>query len=147
MTWTLTGVTSLGTTINGSFVFDADTSTYSSINITTSGGSVIPSKTWVALAGCCIHQSNRVALVDTSATNQTGANFVGLLFSANLTDAGGSVALLKTGQGTCLVPTCISAQPYSNDPSLGVNTSVTGSVVASTPISATPAPATLGLVC
>jgi len=41
--WTLAGVTSLGTSITGSFVFDANTETYSDLDISTSGGSVIPS--------------------------------------------------------------------------------------------------------
>jgi hypothetical protein len=45
VTWTLSGVTSLGTTITGSFVYNQDTNTYVSVSISTSGGSVIPSKT------------------------------------------------------------------------------------------------------
>src|SRR5271156_6342346 len=68
VSWTLSGVTSLGTTITGSFTFDADTTTYSSVDIVTTGGSIIPSETWTNLAGCCSTFNDFLGLVDTSAS-------------------------------------------------------------------------------
>src|SRR5258708_19781801 len=46
--WTLSGVTfSDGGTASGSFIFDADTNTYSSINVTTTPGSVRSGATYL----------------------------------------------------------------------------------------------------
>jgi hypothetical protein len=140
ITWTLNGVTSLGTSITGSFVFNADTDIYSSVNITSSGGTVIPANTWTALAECCATESGFLGLVDTSAANQTGADLLGLFFAVDLTDAGGSVPITETQQGTCSGSTCASYIHYGNDPSGGLNTDVTGSVVANF---STPEPASL----
>lgn len=38
VTWTVTGMTDDGGSLSGSFAYDADTGTYSGVNITTSGG-------------------------------------------------------------------------------------------------------------
>jgi PEP-CTERM motif-containing protein len=136
ITWTLVNVTSLGSTITGSFVFDADTSTYSAIGITTSGGSIIPNETWTNWVGfgasygpaisCCL------GVVDTTLTNQTGANLLNLIFMTGLTDAGGTIPISSTQQGTCNDANCNSFTPYATNPS-GTNSDVTGYVVSSTP--------------
>src|ERR1700722_1794844 len=76
VTWTLNGVTSLGTTFTGSFVYNADTETFSSVNVTTAGGSVIPSKTWTVAFNNGFPYA--VIFVDTSAPNRFGANFLEL---------------------------------------------------------------------
>lgn len=134
VTWTLVDVTSLGTSITGTFVFNADTNTYSSIDITTTGGTIIPSETWTNWAGfaasigppiaCCL------AVVD--AANQTGANLLNLIFSTDLTDAGGTIPIGSTQQGTCNEASCVSFTPYASNPT-GINYAVTGYVVSSVP--------------
>ena len=93
LTWTLNNVTTLGSSITGSFVFDANTSTYSSINITSSGGSVIPAETWTVSAECCSSLNSFLGLVDSSAPNETGADLLGLFLSPSLTDAGGTLGV------------------------------------------------------
>src|SRR6266849_1326784 len=103
LTWTLTGVTSLGSTITGSFDFNANTTTYSDINITTSGGSIIPNFTWSQHASfgsfsCCL------AMVDTTAIDETGADVLNLGFASDLTNAGGTIPISFTQQGTCNSP-------------------------------------------
>jgi hypothetical protein len=136
VTWTLVDVTSLGTTFTGSFVFDADTATYSNINITTSGGSIIPSETWSNWAGFAASEGPGIAcclaVVDTALPNQTGANMFNLIFSAFLTDAGGTVPIFETQQGTCNDAGCGSFTPYAANPG-GITRDVTGYVVATTP--------------
>jgi hypothetical protein len=137
ITWTLVNVTSLGTNITGSFVFNANTDIYSSIDVTTTGGTIIHDGTWTNWVGfgasfgpgiaCCL------GLVDTTLTNQTGANLLNLLFSTALTNAGGTIPISSTQQGTCNDANCISYSPYATDPSNGNNNNVTGYVVSSVP--------------
>ena len=50
LTWTLTGVTFVdGSTASGTFTFDADTNTYSSIDVMTTGGTAYPAETYTFL--------------------------------------------------------------------------------------------------
>jgi hypothetical protein len=144
ITWTLVGVTSLGTSITGSFVFNADTTTYSSIDVTTSGGSIIPSETWTNKAtfgsfNCCL------ALVSSSTTPETGLDLLNLVWTPSmLTNAGGTIPLVFTQQGTCNASDCVSFTPYAGDPSGGQNPNVTGYLVASSSASV-PEPGSLVL--
>jgi PEP-CTERM motif len=128
ITWTLVGVTSLGTTITGSFVYDADTSTYSAIDITTTGGAIITDTTWSNLAGTH-YTGGSLLLVDTSAANDTGADVLGLILTDTLTNAGGMVTLEYTLEGVCAVSDCLTA--YPDNPY--TNFDVTGAVVSSVP--------------
>jgi hypothetical protein len=137
--WTLSGVTSLGTTITGSFTFNADTLTYSAVDIVTTGGSFIPSEIWTNLAGCCSTEAGFLGLVDTSAANQTGANLLGLFFQTNLSNAGGTIPITETQQGVCAATDCGGFNAYPGDPSGGNNSVVTGNAVA------TPEPSSLAL--
>jgi hypothetical protein len=75
ITWTLNGVTSLGTSITGSFVFDADTLTYSNIQISSSGGNVIRnSSSWFLSAGLRIPQPALHAPAGSTASYRTSRN-------------------------------------------------------------------------
>jgi hypothetical protein len=80
ITWTLEGITSLGTSITGSYVYDADTLTYSDIGITTTAGSIITDTTWTNLAGTH-YTGGSLLLVVTAAADDTGADVLGLIFS------------------------------------------------------------------
>jgi PEP-CTERM motif len=145
VTWTLVDVTSLGTSITGTFTYNADTDIYSNIDVTSSGGSVIPSETWTNKASfgsfnCCL------ALVSGSAADQTGLDLLNLVWTpGELTDAGGSIPLTDTQQGTCASANCVDYTAYPGDPSGGQNNDVTGYLFAgsSTP---TPEPASLLLL-
>jgi hypothetical protein len=142
LTWTLVDVTSLGSSITGSFVYNANTDVFSSIDITTSGGTVIPSETWTNKASfgsfnCCL------ALVDTSSSNETGANTLNLVWTpAFMTDAGGKIPISFTQQGTCNVPNCSGFFPYPGEPAN--NYDVTGYIYA--PVTEVPEPSTYGLM-
>ncbi len=109
--WTLSGITfSDGGTAAGSFVYDADTNVYSSIDITTTAGSVLPGATYVvdnnafgflsnadgmlALAGLPVVQDDPVLL---------------MVYSAPLTNAGGNLTFnvfFETGCGTATDDRC-----------------------------------------
>ncbi len=141
--WTLTDATSLGSSITGSFVYDADTSTYSHINITTSAGSVISAGSWNTLSNAAMYPpSFFVQLVDTTASDQSGANVLGLMFYHSLTNAGGTVNLYATYQGSCLTAACGTLGAYPGDPTSGFNWNITGYLVAS----AIPEPASLSVL-
>src|SRR5260370_16665068 len=80
ITWTLENVTDFCLTgtctdITGSFVFNADTVTYSNINISTSGGNVIPNVSWLPIASCSIFSAaDALPLLDTAPPHHTAAD-------------------------------------------------------------------------
>lgn len=94
VTWYLSGVTMAdGAVANGSFVFDASTNTYSSVSITTSGGSVFVSSTYTAVDpnAVSVDDGTNVELVPNAGlANFTGTPVLVLFFQTTLTDAGGS---------------------------------------------------------
>ncbi len=141
--WTLHDVTSLGSDITGSFVYDADTGTYSVIQITTTAGTVISDGSWSILSIESMYQrSFFLQLVDTADSDQTGANTLALMFNGHLPAAGGTVDLYATYQGTCAYDTCGVFGAYPGDPTSGFNWNVTGYLTSS----AVPEPASLSLL-
>jgi hypothetical protein len=107
--WTLSGVTLTdGTTLTGSFVYDADVPGYSDIDITSSGGSKTPSMTWTIDDPNATVVAVQLDLVD-GTTNLTGTPTIELSFNV-LKDAGG-IDLIRpstTFYGTCGSSVCIS---------------------------------------
>ena len=90
--WTLQNVSfNDGGTASGSFVFDADTTTYSNIMITTTNGSIRPGASY---GGPVASGTSNFALVttpDNSLPDLTGRPMLVLLFTAPLTNAGGLI--------------------------------------------------------
>ena len=107
ITWTLNNVTLLGTSITGSFVYDADTSTHSSIDIIAQGGNIIPSASFARETTCCFGNPFGLTVVDTLAINQAGADALVLYFPFSLTDAGGSHSVFVY-EGICLESNCLN---------------------------------------
>src|SRR5258708_17612531 len=86
--WTLSGVTfSDGGTASGSFIFDADTNTYSSINVTTTTGSVRTGASYSVQNGGGASSLGMVTLVS---ANLAGTPALALSFSASLTNTAGT---------------------------------------------------------
>src|SRR5260370_9871267 len=81
--WTLVGVAfNDGGTASGSFVYDANTNTYSSINMTTTAGSVRTSgATYHFVSGGIPANSSGVLTVTTAAPNQQRMPGFALFFS------------------------------------------------------------------
>jgi PEP-CTERM motif len=120
ITWTLSDATILGTSLTGSFVFDADAVVYMDVNISTSGGSIIPTTSFFQVAPCSLcSRPDFLGIVDSLAPDLTGANFLGFVFHPSLTDAGGTIPILQTEQGTCADFGCTLYNSYPNDPTHG----------------------------
>lgn len=111
--WTLTDVLfEDGGTATGSFIYDADTNTYSSISIVTTDALLAPIATFTSLLG----GSSTDAALATGGGDQTGQPFLQLLyFQFPLTNAGGTLYLIdpffptaSSFDGTCLNAGCTS---------------------------------------
>ena len=138
VTWTLSGVTfSGGGTASGSFVFDADTNAFSSINITVAG-SAFGDGTYTLLDPGFGSSSTLLVLVPSILADFTGTPVLAFDFTSSLTDAGGTIAL-GFGQGIqqCLdVPCGVSF----------IVDGLTGGSVVSSSASPTPEPSSLLLL-
>jgi PEP-CTERM motif len=112
--WTLQGVTfNDGGTASGSFLFDAGTGQYSSINITTTSGSVLTGATYAFPdpANAPFNGPAELFMVASNAPDLTGSPFLSLIWQSNLTGAGGTIPFsttLNSGETTCTSPTCSS---------------------------------------
>lgn len=111
--WTLTAVEfdDLGTA-TGSFVYDADTNTYSAIDVTTSGGT-LPGATFSDLVLGTALDALVVADAGVDLTGEPGFQFV---FLGPLTNSGGAIDMTLFGdpffssfEETCLNAGCTSA--------------------------------------
>jgi PEP-CTERM motif len=106
ITWDLSGVTfDDGGAASGSFVYDADTNTFSVINITTTAGSMFPGATYTTLSGA-FGSSNTGMLLGAASGDLTNTDLLLLMFGADLTDLGGLVplvtgSLIGSVEGTC----------------------------------------------
>ncbi len=118
--WTLQGVTFTdGGTASGSFVYDATTNTYSSVNITTTAGSVVlTGATLQYVSTGFTPASSGVLTAASNAANLTGTRAFALFFSPVLSNAGGSVSL--TGQeASCADAACTNPAAPSRSVSAG----------------------------
>jgi hypothetical protein len=123
--WTFSGATfSDGGTASGSFVYDADTNTYSSVNITTTAGSVLlTGANLLYVAPGLPASSADVLTVASGAANLTGVRGFALSFSPALSDLGGTVSL--TGlEATCADATCSAPSGASRSLNAGVASGV-----------------------
>jgi hypothetical protein len=84
-----------GGTAAGSFVYEADTNTYSSINFTTTSGFALPGETYHDVTPGYGGANLGVTMVhDASLPNLTGSTFLAIQFATPLTNAGGVVVVL-----------------------------------------------------
>lgn len=111
--WTLSDVLfDDGGTATGSFIYDADSATYSNISITTTDALLVPVATFTTL----LSGSATDAAFATSAGNQTGLPFLQFLyFQFPLTNAGGTLYLIdpffpaaSSFDGACVNAGCTS---------------------------------------
>lgn len=136
VTWTLVGTTfSLGTA-SGSFAYDADTNTFSSINIVVTG-STFGNATYSALDPGFASSASEIVVVPSALGDLSGTPVLALDFDTPLTDAGGVIDL---GLGVHGIQQCV-------DPSCTVSVTqfgTTGGQVSSS--AATPEPSSLLLL-
>ena len=138
VTWNLGGVAFAGGgSASGSFTFNADTGMYSSIGITVTS-SPFGNGTYRFLdPGFSSNPSLLVAVPDNSLTDFTGTPLLALNFGSDLTDAGGTIAILTGSFG---IQQCTNSNCSVSD----VLHSVTAGEVAS--IVPTPEPSSLLLL-
>jgi len=108
VTWTLQGVTFTdGGTASGSFAYDADTNTYSSVNITTTPGSVIlTGATLVYVSPGFAPSNDSVLTAASNAADLTGTRAFALFFGSALTNVGGTVSIASGEEASCANSTC-----------------------------------------
>jgi hypothetical protein len=136
--WTLNGVTGFGSSLTGSFVYNADTNVYSTINITSNGAGGLPADSFTVQTGTPLFNATLISLVDTSAIDQTGARILQVGFANPLTNLGGSDAITFMDSGICFNSGC--SQIFT---STYIQTTGTGTVNAAI---STPEPSTFLLI-
>src|SRR6516164_5165672 len=118
VTWTLHDqLFSDGATASGSFVYDASTHTVSSVNITTTGGSLSGGATYAAVLPSFTPLPFDIGFVVTLMPDFTGSSALELEFFTsntfavpeNLTNAGGTV-VTALNEFACLNPACTSVK-------------------------------------
>jgi hypothetical protein len=126
VTWTLQGVTfNDGGTASGSFVYDAQTNTYSAINITTTTGTTRTgaSYAFVCITPCTQAQPSPVVvlfLTASSASDQTGLPVLGIAFlPPGLTDPPAKDVPFFSEEAQCANPTCDDFDPPLRFPVAG----------------------------
>jgi hypothetical protein len=111
VTWDLSGVTfASGGSASGSFVYDALTNTYSSINIIVSGAAFgFGDGTYTILDPGFGSSGIEIVTVPGAVGNFSGTSVLALDFASSLTDAGGTIALVPGVHGIqqCLDAACI----------------------------------------
>ena len=112
LTWTLGGATfSDGGTASGSFTYDADTNTYSAINIITTTGTVVTGATFTFICvapctGLAPGPGNALVLTASSSSNLTGTPALALLFGPPLSNSGGGRSVSFGQQARCSDAVC-----------------------------------------
>ena len=105
VTWYATATYDDGAVLGGSFVYDANTNTYSSVNLTMEGGNR-PDRTYVTGA---VVMTSTVLVALTSAGPGTGNPIIELIWTGSLNDAGGSRPLVASiRDGECANSSCSS---------------------------------------
>jgi hypothetical protein len=129
VTWNLVNVTfSDRGTASGSFVFDANTNTVSSVNITTTAGTSFVGATYTGEDPGFLPDATAMDVVTNPLLSDlTGTPDLFMSFQSALTDLGGTIALLTNGgESMCINPGCTLAGPK-------LRALATGEVVSSVP--------------
>ncbi len=103
--WNLSGVTLAdGGVATGSFMFDADTSLYSSVDITTSGGSIAGTTYLDVVTGPAV--GSFILAAAPVASYGIGTQSFLIQYSSALTDAGGTAPITTGAEGPCQDSQC-----------------------------------------
>lgn len=110
VTWTFQNVVfEDGGTLAGSFTYDADTVSYSDVNVTTTAGSAAPGATYLFQdAFFPLFGPDNTWFSPVNGGDATGEYSVHLSFLEDLTNAGGTIALNSSFEGICTASNCIN---------------------------------------
>jgi hypothetical protein len=103
-----------GTQVTGSFTFDADTTTFSALSMTTTGGTSVPAtSSWVFNINLPGAEQNSGGItgfqaVDVLSGDETGAHIISLFRTSGplMTNSGGTINLDFFRAATCQDSTC-----------------------------------------
>lgn len=126
-----------GGAIEGSFFFDADTNTYSSISVSTSAGSIFDGAAYSNLNPNLVNGPGSLGIVS-ALGDLTGASAIRLFFDSSLTNSGGTVGVSLLSQ-TFQEVLCENSSCSLIDPSQSRTLAAGGEVTTI----ASPAPITL----
>jgi len=106
--WSVDGLARAdGGTVSGSFTYDADTDTYSAINLTTTAGSTLPGQTYAGFDPASSDATGLILEQTQGAADLTGQNSIFLQFpGAGLSNAGGAVTPLLATEVSCVNADC-----------------------------------------
>ncbi|WP_353236569.1 IPTL-CTERM sorting domain-containing protein [Diaphorobacter ruginosibacter] len=111
--WTLSNVIFGDSgTASGSFVYDADTNTFSMVSLSTTAGSSGTASTFssvCSVSACPVPSSDQVvSAIDPASTtgDMTNIKVLYMAFATPLTNSGGTVVLTSGASGTCINSTC-----------------------------------------
>ena len=141
LTWTLSGVVfNDGGTASGSFVYDAVTNKFSSINIVTTAGSTFGGATYQDLNPGFAPLPNSIVFVpNPNLANFTGTMLLDLELGPPLTNLGGTVGFtVNAFEGICGLSDCTNFAPTPFRV-------VTAGELVSSPVTTTPEPSALWL--
>jgi hypothetical protein len=97
LTWVVNGQFDDGGTISGSFVYDADTGQYSSVDVITTPGSTRSGADYL-LYPCCTYLADFLVFVTTTG-DLTGTPVLTAYLLSSMTNAGGTINLATAGSG------------------------------------------------
>ena len=112
--WNLAGVAfDDGGTASGSFVYNADTNTFSSIHIITTSGSAFPGATYLNVALNFAASATSLGVIPNAGLpDLTGSPLFYMQFGTPLSNAGGNVSLPIVVDGTCADSICFNGISY-----------------------------------
>jgi hypothetical protein len=142
-TWTLSGVTfGDGGSATGSLTYDADTNTYSGINVTSTAGSVIlTGATFNFFSNGFAPGAGGVLVNASNAPDLTGTRAFAIIFNPPLTDVLTSTSVIGSQEASCNNATCTGPTP----PSRFVTAGSAAAAVSVVPTLSAPMLALLGL--
>ncbi|HLN03533.1 MAG TPA: hypothetical protein VK335_29875 [Bryobacteraceae bacterium] len=123
--WFINGVVlSDGTQVFGSFIYDINSKTYSSISVTTTAGPVVPSTSYFVQAAAGSIAS--LSLVSSSVIVPSSTTVLSLNFQSGLGNSGGTVLITGAVEGTCTNANCSTSNT--------LRTAVVTGFVSTTPV-------------
>ena len=113
--WFINGVVlSDGAQIFGSFVYDINSGTFSSISVTTTAGTAVPSASYFVQSPAAVTKGS-LSVVSAAVVVPSSTTTLSLSFTTGLGNAGGTVAIGTVAEGTCTNADCSTSNTVRSD--------------------------------
>lgn len=99
VTWYISGQFTDGGTISGSYVFDSSTTTFSSINITTTAGSAGAGYHYIAIHPTMLQDASHIRVVTLGSGDLSTAHYLAINLSSAMSGSGGTITVGADGAG------------------------------------------------